>query len=44
MNGALKNCLIKCLEFLRTESLKSAVKEQKLDGLVKRLEELVPDL
>lgn len=44
MNGALKNCLIKCLGFLRTESLKSAVKEQKLDGLVKRLEELVPDL
>lgn len=44
MNRALKNCLIKCLEFLRTESLKSAAKEQKLDGLVKRLEELVPDI
>ncbi len=44
MNGALKNCLINCLEFLRAESLKSAVKEQKLDGLVKRLEELVSDL
>jgi 2-polyprenyl-3-methyl-5-hydroxy-6-metoxy-1,4-benzoquinol methylase len=32
------------LEFLKTESLKSAAKEQKLDELVKRLEGIVPDI